>query len=104
MQIQDIQDKITRFLERKFRASRSLSTKNTYNSALRRFIEFLHVQYGIDIEILLRKIETKKMDPIESLDSFYSFLAKYKRENSEKLGYSNHIICDYITVAKEFLN
>jgi len=38
------------------------------------------------------------------LDSFYSFLAEYKRENSEKIGYSNHTICDYITVAKEFLN
>jgi len=104
MQIQSIQDKITRFLERKFRASHSLSTKNTYNSALRRFIEFLHVQYDMDIEALLQKIETNQIDPIESLDIFYSFLSEYKRENSEKIGYSNHTICDYITVAKEFLN
>lgn len=104
MQVQSIQDKITRFLERKFRASHSLSTKNTYNSSLRRFIEFLHVQYNMDIEELLQKIETKQVDPIESLDTFYSFLSQYKRENSEKIGYSNHTICDYITVAKEFLN
>ena len=104
MQIQSIQDKITRFIERKFRASRSLSTKNTYNSALRRFIEFLHVQYDIDIEELLQKIETNQADPIELLDTFYSFLSEYKRENSEKIGYSNHTICDYISVAKEFLN
>ena len=104
MQIQSIQDEITRFIERKFRASRSLSTKNTYNSALRRFIEFLHVQYDIDIEELLQKIETNQADPIELLDTFYSFLSEYKRENSEKIGYSNHTICDYISVAKEFLN
>jgi len=38
------------------------------------------------------------------LDSFYSFLAEYKRGNLEKLGYSNQTICDYISVAKEFLN
>ena len=57
MQIQSIQDKITKFLERKFRASHSLSTKNTYNSSLRRFIEFLYVQYDMDIEIFLQKIE-----------------------------------------------
>ena len=104
MQIQSMQDKITRFLERKFRASHSLSTKNTYNSALMRFIEFLHVQYDIDIEELLQKIKTNQIDPIDTLDTFYSFLAKYKRESSEKIGYSNHTICDYITVAKEFLN
>ena len=112
MQVQSIQDKITRFLERKFRASHSLSTKNTYNSALMRFIEFLHVQYDIDIEELLQKIKTNQIDPIDTLDTFYSFLAKYKRENSQKIGYSNHTICDYsnhticdyITVAKEFLN
>ena len=53
---------------------------------------------------MLQKIETKQIDPIESLDTFYSFLSEYKRENSEKIGYSNHTICDYITVAKEFLN
>jgi integrase len=104
MQVQSIQDKITKFLERKFRASHSLLTKNTYNSSLRRFIEFLHVQYDIDIEELLQKIETKQIDPIVTLDTFYSFLSQYKRENSEKIGYSNHTICDYITVAKEFLN
>jgi len=104
MQIQSIQGKITRFLERKFRESHSLSTKNTYNSALMRFIEFLHIHYDIDIEELLQKIKTNQIDPIDTLDTFYSFLAKYKRESSEKIGYSNHTICDYITVAKKFLN
>jgi len=104
MQVQSIQDKITRFLERKFRASRSLSTKNTYNSSLRQFIKFLDIQYSFDLEQLLKKIETKDLDPVEVLDNFYSYLSQYKRENSEKIGYSNHTICDYITVAKEFLN
>jgi len=104
MQIQAVQDKITRFLERKFRASRSFSTKNTYNSALKRFMKFLGIQYNLDIEQLLRKIETKQTDPIEILDDFYSFLAECKRENSDKIGYSNQTICDYIVVAKEFLN
>jgi len=104
MQIQAIQDKITRFLERKFRASRSFSTKNTYNSALKRFMKFLDMQYNLDMEQLLRKIEAKETDPIKILDNFYSFLAECKRENSERIGYSNHTICDYIMVAKEFLN
>jgi len=75
MQVQSIQDKITKFIERKFRASHSLSTKNTYNSSLRRFIEFLHVQYDIDIEVLLQKIQTNQIDPIDTLDTFYSFLS-----------------------------
>ncbi len=104
MQIQAIQDKITRFLERKFRTSRSFSTKNTYNSALKRFMKFLDMQYNLDMEQLLRKIEAKETDPIKVLDNFYSFLAECKRENSDKIGYSNHTICDYIMVAKEFLN
>jgi len=96
MQIQTIQDKITRFLERKFRASHSFSTKSTYNSALKRFIKFLSMQYNLDIVQLLRKIEAKEIDSIEILDSFYSFLAECKRENSGKIGYSNQTICDYI--------
>jgi len=104
MQIQSIQDKIARFLERKFRTSRSFSTKGTYNSALKKFIEFLWIQYNFDLGELLRKIDAKEADPVEILDNFYSFLAECKRENSEKVGYSNQTICDYISVVKEFLN
>lgn len=99
-----IEAKITKFLEKKFRASRSFSTKNSYNSALKRFMKFLELEYHLNIEELLVKIETKETDPIETLDDFYSFLVEYKRENSEKIGYSNQTICDYIMVAKEFLN
>ncbi|MCH7967367.1 MAG: tyrosine-type recombinase/integrase [Thaumarchaeota archaeon] len=101
MQIQSIEDKITRFIERKFRTSRSFSTKNTYNSALKKFMKFLRIQYNLDISQILRKIEA---DPVEILDNFYSFLAEFKRESSERIGYSNQTICDYISVAKEFLN
>jgi len=104
MQVQSIEDKITRFLEKKFRTSRSFSTKNTYNSALKKFMKFLRIQYNLDISQILRKIEAKEADPVEILDNFYSFLAECKRENSEKIGYSNQTICDYISVAKEFLN
>jgi len=99
-----IEAKITRFLEKKFRTSRSFSTKNTYNSALKKFMKFLRIQYNLDIQQILRKIEAKEADPVEVLDNFYSFLAECKRENSEKIGYSNQTICDYISVAKEFLN
>ncbi len=100
----EIHDKITRFLEKKFRASRSYSTKGTYNSALKKFIEFLTIHHNLDLVQLIQKIEMKKIDPIEVLDNFYSFLSEYKRENSEKIGYGNQTICDYIIVAKEFLN
>ena len=64
MQIQSIQDKIARFLERKFRTSRSFSTKGTYNSALKRFMKFLGIQYNLDLGELLQKIEAKEIDPI----------------------------------------
>ena len=104
MQIQNSQDKVTRFLERKFRVSQSLSTRNTYNSAIQKFIEFLEVQYGFGLLEILKEIESKDTDPVDVLDNFYSFMSQFKRENSEKIGYSNHTICDYIIVTKEFLN
>ncbi len=53
---------------------------------------------------ILKEIESKNTDPVDVLDDFYSFLAQYRRNNSEKVGYSNHTICDYIIVTKEFLN
>lgn len=104
MQVQTLQDKITRFLERKFRTSRSYSTKNTYNATLNKFQSFLRIQYNLDVLQLLTKIDAQNADPIDVLDNFYSFLAEYKRENSTKIGYSNQTICDYISVVKEFLN
>lgn len=104
MQIQTAQDKIARFLERKFRASRSFSTKRTYNSALNRFLDFLRIKYNLDVTQLLLQIETQDTDPISVLDDFYSYLAEYKRENSIKIGHSNQTICNYISVVKEFLN
>ncbi len=73
MQVQSIEDKITRFLEKKFRTSRSFSTKNTYKSALKKFIKFLRIQYNLDIQQVLRKTEAKEADPVEILDNYYSF-------------------------------
>ena len=104
VQIQNSQDKVTLFLEREFRVSQSLSTKNSYNSAIRKFIKFLEIQYGFGLLEILKEMESKNTDPVDVLDDFYSFLTQYKRENSEKIGYSNHTICDYIIVTKEFLN
>jgi len=37
MQVQTLDDKITRFLNNKFRISRSYATKRTYESALKQF-------------------------------------------------------------------
>ena len=68
-----IEAKITRFLERKFRTSRSFSTKNTYKSVLKKFMKFLRIQYNLDIQQILRKIEAKEADPVEILDNYYSF-------------------------------
>ena len=79
---------MTQFLERKFRVSRSLSTKNNYNSAIQKFIKFLEVQHDFGLLEILKEIESKNTDPVDVLDDFYSFLTQYKRENSEKIGYS----------------
>ena len=84
VQVQNSQDKVTQFLERKFRASQSLSTKNSYNSAIQKSIKFLEVQYGFGLLEILKEIEFKNTDPVNVLDDFYSFLAQYKRENSKR--------------------
>ncbi len=49
-------------------------------------MKFLRIEYNLDISQILRKIEAKEADPIEILDNFYSFLAEFKRENSERIG------------------
>ena len=78
VQIHNSQDKVTLFLERKFRVSRSLSTKNTYNSAIQKFIKFLEIQYGFGLLEILKEIESKNTNPVDVLDDFYSFLTQYK--------------------------
>ncbi len=53
MQIQTTDDKIKRFLERKFRISRSYKTKATYMASLKRFIEFVRINYNLDLAPLV---------------------------------------------------
>ena len=71
---------------------------------IQKFIKFLEIQYGFGLLGILKEIESKNTNSVDVLDDFYYFLTQYKRENSEKIGYSNHTICDYIIVTKEFLN
>ena len=90
---------IEKYLERKFRNSRSYSTKSSYKGAINRFVGYLRVQHNLDLNQLLRKIkETKEIESIDLLDDYYSFLSKDKkrlRSSSIRL---------YLIVAKDFLN
>jgi len=102
MQIQ-VQDKITHFLERKFRASRSFATKKSYNYSLHRFEEFLRVKYSLEVNQLFLKFENKQQEPIDVLDEYYTFLSQNKPKKGNKT-YSSATILQYVIIAKEFLN
>jgi len=105
MQIQTTDDKIKRFLERKFRISRSYKTKATYMASLKRFIEFVRINYNLDLAQLVTQIkETKEIDPIDVLDEYFSFLSEYQLRGKRRIGYSAVAIKNYLKVAKEFLN
>ena len=102
MQQQIAEDRITRFVENKFRVSRSYSTKTTYRHTVHRFLNFLRIKYNLDISQLLIQIKEKKTrDPIEVLDDYYTYLSQYTRGSKR---YQNSTIVQYITIAKEFLN
>lgn len=105
MELQTVEDRIQRFLEKKFRASRSFATKEGYKAAINKFLQFLRIEYNLDLDSLLRQVkETKQRDPLEILDDFYSFLSSFKRETVDKPGFSSSTIRHYIIVTKEFLN
>jgi len=105
MQVQTLDDKITRFLNNKFRISRSYATKRTYESALKQFEKFLQISYSLNLIQLLEKIKvSKELDSIEVLDEYYTFLSQYKRPGKDRPGYSAVSIKNYLKVAKEFLN
>jgi len=105
MQIQMLEDKITKFLNRKFRISKSYATKRTYESALKQFEKFLRISFNLDLIQLLQKIkESAELDSIEVLDDYYTYLSQCKRPGKDKLGYSAVSIKNYLKVAKEFLN
>ncbi len=103
MQLQTTQDKIEKFLDRKFRASRSFATRQSYQSSLKKFFDFLRVEYNLDLEQLLRKIQQKQLDPIEVLDDYYTYLSKLTVPKTGKT-YSTSAIRHCIITAKEFLN
>ena len=93
----EIQDKIKVYLERKYRLSRSYSTRESYRIVLHRFIDFTQIHYNMDFSYFQMQLRETK-DPIEVLDEYYSFLAGGKKPLS-----SNSIRL-YLTVAKDFLN
>ncbi|MBS1267537.1 MAG: hypothetical protein MAG458_00241 [Nitrosopumilus sp.] len=94
---------ISKLLERKFRISHSYSTKNSYHAGIKKFVEFLRVQYNFDLKQLFHKIlNTKEIDPLEVLDEFYTFLSNYKTRNSR--GYGSEAINQYVRISKDLLN
>ena len=103
MQIQSIEDRISSFLEKKFRYSKSYLTKRTYAGAMKRFQDFLRVKYNLDLNQAIIQFETKSKDPIDVLDEYYTYLSKSIQKNG-KIGYSNSTITVAVVVAKEFLN
>jgi len=102
MQQQIARDRVTRFLENKFRVSRSYPTITTYRHTVHRFLKFLRIKYNLDISQILIQIKEKKTrDSLEVLDDYYSYLSQYKRGTKR---YQNSTIVQYLTIAKEFLN
>lgn len=101
--MQVIQDRISTFLEKKYRYSKSFPTKQTYKIAVSKFQNFLKTRYDLDIEEAISQFESKKLDPIVTLDEFYTYLSKFTQRNGKK-GYSNSTITVTITASKEFLN
>ena len=102
MQLQIAEDRITRFVQNKFRVSRSYPTMATYRYTVHRFFKFLRIKYNLEISQLLIEIKEKKTcDPLEVLDNYYTYLSNYKLGSR---GYQNSTIVQYITIAKEFLN
>jgi len=91
------------FLAKKFRNSRSYRTVKTYDHSLNKFEEFIRVEHNLDYEQLIRAISTKKLQALDVLDDFYTFLTQYKMKNG-KVGFANGTTRTYIIVAKEFLN
>lgn len=98
-----VSNKIESFLDRKFRYSKSYSTRRTYQTAIHRFQEFLISKYNLSLEDALPKLENHQLEPLETLDQLFTFLSDFriKRGNGH---YSNASISLYITAVKEFLN
>src|SRR5947209_18275531 len=103
MQALSEEDRVSLFLEKKYRYSKSFGTKQTYGHALKKFCEFLSSKYGLSINDIVIRCEAKTLDPIVVLDNFYSYLSDCKQKNGI-MGYSNATITTCIAEAKELLN
>jgi len=99
-----INDRIERFLDRKFRASHSYATKETYKGAINRFSDFAYQDYNQNLNKLIDNMLNQVLDPIEVLNDFYTYLTKVENPQSKRIGYSNNSIRQYVPTAKEFLN
>ena len=95
---------VERFLERKFRSSRSYATKETYQGIINRFSDFVSKEYGQRLDELLANLLDGNIDPVEVLDNFYTYLTKAPNPLTKKIGYGNGTIRCYVTTAKDFLN
>ncbi len=92
------------FLDKKLRRSQSYATKHGYGIAIDRLIDFARFKYNLDLGQLIHAIKEKKLDSLDVLDDFYTFLSKHKKPHSTKVGLSKGSIRTYITISKEFLN
>ncbi len=95
-------DRIDQYLEKKLRISHSFDTKNAYRAALKKFTEFLRIKHNYSLEQLLGLI-SEKLDPLDVLDEYYTFLSNYQTR-TKRNGYSSEAINSYIRIAKDFLN
>jgi hypothetical protein len=104
LEIQTIDNKVQLFLEKKFRTSRSYATRHTYRAVVRRFLDFLRLQYNLDLEQLIRQLkETKEKDSLGILDDFYTFLSNDKIKKTGR-PLSSSTVKQYVILAKELLN
>ena len=91
------------FLSKKFRTSKSYSTKSLYQVAVNRLEDFVRINYNLDLAQVVNAVLTTKIDPLSLLDEFYSFLSEYKHPKTSKV-LSSGSIKTYLVIAKEFLN
>ena len=103
MQEDQSNEKIERYLEKKFRISHSFNTKTTYYAALKKFTEFARVRFDHSLDEMLNQIFEKSTDSLNILDEYYTFLSNYKTK-TKRNGYSSEATNQYIRVAKDFLN
>ena len=91
------------FLSKKFRTSKSYPTKSLYGVVVKHLEEFVRISYNLDLAQVVNAILTKKLDPLNLLDEFYTYLSEYKKPKTSK-ALANSSIKTYLIIAKEFLN